>query len=79
MKYPDGSVISVGDRVIVEGFFEGTVVVSYDDGKAAPGYSVDTWSSSEKGILVAFDNGSLLKVDETNDDGCGPPLLQRLV
>ena len=63
VKYADGSESQVGHRVIYNNQV-GTVVVVIDDGLGSPGFPIENYRSYENGILIRFDNGALLMLQE---------------
>jgi hypothetical protein len=44
----------------------GTVVVVIDDGLGSPGFPIEDYRSYANGILIRFDNGALLMLQESD-------------
>jgi hypothetical protein len=66
LHYTSGEEIQIGDRVQYGGTFATVVVVS--DGESyqlASGY--EDYSGAERGLMICDDDGSLNKVNETDD------------
>jgi hypothetical protein len=52
MKYPDGQIAHIGDRVRLWNCVKGTVVCSLDTHEFSDEYPVDQWSYLRKGVLI---------------------------
>ena len=52
MKYPDGQIAHVGDRVGLWNGVEGTVVCSLDTQEFSDQYPVDQWGYLTSGVLI---------------------------
>jgi hypothetical protein len=44
----------------------GIIVVAIDDGSGPPGFPIENYRSCESGILIRFDNGALLMLQESD-------------
>jgi hypothetical protein len=68
MKDANGAEIHVGDRVKVwEGKF-GTVVCDLDSRQESEGFALKNWEQLGRGVLIKFENGGLLHLDEADED-----------
>ena len=76
MNYLDGSKICVGDKVIVEGVAFGTVVISFDDQEFSQDYPKVDWPTDKEGIMIVFTNGAILYIENLEDPGEGPPIIE---
>jgi len=65
-RYPDGSVIRVGDRVFYDGQ-AGRIAIVAEDGEYAPDYPKEEWPSIISGLMIHFDNGARLHLDLPDD------------
>jgi hypothetical protein len=63
MKYPDGQEIMAGDKVLIDGKYDGLVVACIDANDFLPGH--DGWAYLQQGIMVDTSFGGL--VHYTND------------
>jgi hypothetical protein len=52
MKYPDGQIAHLGDRVRLWDAAEGTVVCSLDTDEFLDGYPKDQWGYLRQGVLI---------------------------
>jgi hypothetical protein len=52
MKYPDGQIAHLGDRVRLWDTAEGTVVCSLDTDEFSDGYPKDQWGYLRQGVLI---------------------------
>ena len=63
MKYADGEIINVDDRVIIDGGDEGYVVVCIENGIASQGYNADYWGYLDTGVLILTNSGALVRIE----------------
>jgi len=68
MKYADGRIVAVGDRVKLSDDEFGTVVCSIDTGEYTKEYPKMHWSYLNKGILIKTDDGELFHYDQADED-----------
>jgi hypothetical protein len=52
MKYPDGQIARLGDRVLLWDAAEGTVVCSLDTDEFSDQYPKDQWGYLRQGVLI---------------------------
>lgn len=67
MKYSDGIVVRVGDRVQIRNGDTGVVVASMDTGEYGSAYPKEDWEQLKTGIMVLTDKGALVRFDEPLD------------
>jgi len=58
MKYPDGQEIKAGDRVLIDGHYQGLVVACMDSNDCLPGH--EGWDYLKHGIMVDTNFGGLV-------------------
>lgn len=64
MKYNDGGVVRVGDRVRIRNGDTGIVVASMDTGEYSPAYPKEEWEQLGTGVIVLTDKGAIVRFDE---------------
>lgn len=60
MRYPDGKITHVGDRVQLWSGAEGVVVCSIDTDEYTPDYPESEWSYLKKGVLILSPQAGLI-------------------
>lgn len=73
MKYSDGTVARLGDRVRIINGDRGVIVACLDTGEFSPDYPETEWEPSETGVIVRTDKGALVQFEEP----LPPNLLER--
>ncbi len=69
MKYRDGTIVRLGDKVRPWSGCAGVVVCSVDTDEYAPGYPKDVWADVlGGGILVLTDAAGLVQFREADED-----------
>jgi WD40 repeat protein len=68
MKYADGQLVAVGDRVKLWDNEYGTVVSSIDTGEFTKEYPKTAWDYLNSGILIKADDGELFHYAEPDED-----------
>jgi hypothetical protein len=68
MKYTDGRLVVVGDRVRLSEDQCGTVVCSMDADEYTREYPRSAWRYLNSGVLVKTDEGELFHYDEPDED-----------
>lgn len=66
MKYADGSVAHLGDRVRITNGDTGTVIASMDTEEYGPEAAREDWVHVGGGILVRTDRGALVQFDDSH-------------
>lgn len=64
MKYLDGSVAQLGDRVRITNGDTGVIVASMDTNEFSREYSAENYAHLETGILILTDRGALVRLEE---------------
>ena len=67
MKYADGSVARLGDRVRIRNGDTGVVVFSVDTNEYSSEYRREDWPDVKSGIMVLTDKGALVRFAEVTD------------
>jgi hypothetical protein len=73
MKYTDGTVARLGDRVRISNGDTGVIVASMDTGEFSPEYPETEWGHLKTGVFVCTDKGALVRFE----DPLPPNLLRR--
>lgn len=68
MKYCDGQVVKIGDKVKLGSDEEGTVVCSIDDGEYSVDYPKGQWGYLEQGAMIYFPSYGLIHYVEPEID-----------
>ena len=68
MRYPDGQIIMLGDKVDLGGQMTGVVVCSLEDKLFSPDFPESTWTNLKTGILVDSPQWGLIHFPEPNID-----------
>jgi hypothetical protein len=68
MKYADGRLVAVGDRVKLSSTQPGTVVCSIDTGDFTKQYPEEEWGYLKTGIIVVTDAGETFHYSEPDED-----------
>ena len=66
VKYSDGTVVRLGDRLSVSNGDAGTVVASMDTAEYSDEYPKENWAEPETGIMVLTDRGALVHFEEVH-------------
>ncbi|NCP64798.1 MAG: hypothetical protein GW763_17865 [Paraglaciecola sp.] len=69
MKYADGSIIRLGDRVIISGAFRGVVVADIDGAEYSNAFLKEHWEYLKSGVLVDTDFGGIVYYQHQNSNG----------
>lgn len=64
MKYPDGTVARLGDRVRITNGDSGTIVASMDTNEFSTEYPERNYAHLKTGILILTDKGALVRFEE---------------
>ena len=67
MKYADGSVARLGDRVRIRNGDTGLIVFSVDTNEFGPEYPREDWLDVQSGVMVLTDKGALVRLAENTD------------
>jgi hypothetical protein len=67
MKYADGSLARLGDRVLIRNGDAGVIVFSVDTNEFSPKYPREDWPDVKSGVMVLTDKGALVRFAETTD------------
>jgi hypothetical protein len=73
MKYTDGTVARLGDRVRIWSGETGLIVASMDTGEYSSAYPESDWGYLKTGVMVRTDKGALVRFD----DPVGPDQIER--
>jgi hypothetical protein len=68
MRYPDGQDIRLGDRMMLWGGGEATVVCSIDTQEYSPDYPREHWAYLDRGILIMSEKLGLVHCIETDGE-----------
>jgi hypothetical protein len=68
MKYANGNIAKMGDRVRLWKDYFGTIVCSIDDDEYTSEFPKDEWGYLKVGILIRADNGALIHYVEADED-----------
>ena len=68
MKYADGRLVVVGDRVNLWRRQPGTVVCSIDTDEFTADFPRSEWAYLERGVLIRADGGGLFHYTEPDED-----------
>lgn len=68
MKYKDGTVVKIGDKIKLWEDCYGIVVASIDTGEYDHSYLKEEWEYLNSGILVNSDKAGLVHYSEAEDD-----------
>ncbi|MCC8447150.1 hypothetical protein [Xanthomonas translucens] len=68
MKYSNGEVVLLGDKVGIGGGGVGIVVAVIDTGEYSSGYAADEWSYLSAGALVESPQGGLIHYLDAEHD-----------
>jgi hypothetical protein len=63
MKYPDGTLARLGDRVLIRNGDRGVIVASMDTGEFTPEFPQANWGHYT-GVLVRTDRGALVRFED---------------
>ena len=66
LKYSDGNIINIGDRVFYDGQ-AGRIVIIAESNAYAADYPKEVWSHITTGLMIHFDNGARLHFDLPDD------------
>jgi len=66
MKYPDGRLARLNDRVHLANGEYGTIVFSADTDEYSDDYAKDNWAHIKKGVMIRTDNGALVQYEDPN-------------
>ncbi|HMG04785.1 MAG TPA: hypothetical protein VK581_04945 [Chthoniobacterales bacterium] len=66
MHYLDGTDVKLGDKIVYNNQ-QGTVVLLEGESLDSEHFKIDEWTSIGSGLLIEFENGSLLKLVNGND------------
>jgi hypothetical protein len=75
MKYADGTVARVGDRVRIWDVDTGVIVASMDTGEYSAEYPEAEWGNLKTGVMVLTDKGARVHVEEDPEE---PHVLARM-
>jgi hypothetical protein len=64
--YTDGTELHAGHRVTYNGQ-PGTVVCVIENDEYAPGFASTAWDDLDTGLMIRFDNGAILHLDEADE------------
>ena len=65
MRYSDGNEALVGDTVLIDGKYKGTVVASIDANVYSTEAPKEQWEYLKKGVLINTDFGGLIHYPDT--------------
>ena len=68
MRYADGELVAVGDRVCMGGDREGVVVADITKGEFSQSFLKENWSYLGEGILVNFTEYGLIHMLDVESD-----------
>ena len=68
MKYPDGQVVKLGDRVRLGKDRGGVVVCSIDTGEYRGGHSRAQWGYLKRGVMIEFPLYGLVHMEQPQAD-----------
>ena len=68
MKYPDGQIVKLGDKVKLGEDEGGIVVCSIDDDEYSDDYSKEQWSYLKKGVMINFPSFGLIHYEKPEPD-----------
>lgn len=68
MKYADGQVIRVGDRLQLWDGNEGVVVCSFDTGEFSPSFPEGEWKHLRRGVLIDSIGAGLIHYESAEPD-----------
>ena len=68
MKYHSGEMISVGDRVKYNSQEGYVALIAGDSRSESPSDKPEIWNLNEGELLILFDNGARLVLDEVSND-----------
>lgn len=68
LKYSDGNMVRLGDKVQLWKDCYGMVVCSIDTDEYAPAYPKAEWAYLETGVLIRTDKGELIHFVEADED-----------
>jgi hypothetical protein len=66
VKYADGTVAHLGDRVRITNGDTGTIIASMDTHEYGPEAAKENWEQMGPGILVRTDRGALVQFDDSH-------------
>jgi hypothetical protein len=64
MKYPDGTIARLGDRVRITNGDTGVIVASMDTDEYSREYPAENYAELKTGILILTDKGALVRFEE---------------
>ena len=77
MKYPDGTVAKLGDRVRLPNGECGTIVFSIDTDEYSANFPKDEWDYLCKGVMVMTDVGALVHFEDPNIEPIGSESIEK--
>jgi len=69
MKYTDGTIIKLGDRVLISGKYHGVVVADIDGEEYSESNPKEQWAYLSSGVMIDTDFGGLVHYQEQNMEG----------
>ena len=75
MRYPDGQVVRVGDAVIIDVQYQGTVVGCIEEGSYLTPESKEQWGFLQGGVLIDTSFGGIVHYPDENALASEPVVL----
>jgi hypothetical protein len=68
MHYFDGNEAHLGDVVLIDGKYKGTVVASMDTNEYSDAHPKEQWGYLKKGVMIDTEFGGLVHYTEPNQE-----------
>jgi hypothetical protein len=68
MKYQSGPIVSLGDRVTYSGQKGCIALIGCESGAGCPGVQRAEWTMSDTEVLILFDDGGRLILDNISEE-----------